>query len=74
MKPLRALNDGKPYPKIKPFNFILSCYVRKLGHPIGVDTERFRLIAPYESDARKWEAMWWIDQYSRDRKCYRITA
>ena len=36
------LNKGKSYDKqIKPFNFILSCHVRKLGHPIGVDPERF---------------------------------
>ncbi|HEY1866743.1 MAG TPA: hypothetical protein VGG70_00510 [Candidatus Cybelea sp.] len=75
MKPLRALNDGKPYAKqIKPFNFILTCHVRPLGHPIGVDPERFHLIAPYETDARKWEMMHWIDQYSRDGKRYRITA
>ena len=66
MKPLEALNAGKPYAKqIKPFNFILSCHVRKLGHPIGADPERFHLIAPYETDPRKWETMRWIDQYSR---------
>ncbi len=58
MKPLKALNDGKPYAKqIKPFNFIISCHVRKLGHPIGADPERFHLIAPYETDPRQWEAM-----------------
>ena len=75
MKPLRTLNEGKPYAKqIKPFNFILSCHVRKLGHPIGADPERFHLIAPYETDPRKWEAMPWIDQYSKDGKRYRITA
>ena len=73
MKPLEALNNGKPYAKqIKPFNFILSCHVRKLGHPIGVDPERFHLIAPYETDPRQWETMQWIDQYSGKR--YRIRA
>ena len=66
VKPLRALNDSKPYAKqIKPFNFILSCHVRKLGHPFDVDPERFHLIAPYETDPQKWEAMRWIDQYSK---------
>jgi hypothetical protein len=36
IKPLAALNAGKPYAKqIKPFNFIISCHVAKLGHPIG---------------------------------------
>ncbi len=73
MKPLAAFNNGKPYAKkIKPFNFILGCHVRKLGHPIGADPERFHLIAPYETDARKWETSLWIDQYSGKR--YRVTA
>ncbi len=75
MKPLKTLNDGKTYDKrIKPFNFILSCHVRKLGHPIGADPERFHLIAPYETDPRKWETMRWIDQYSKEGKRYRIST
>ena len=53
MKPLAALNAGKPYAQqIKPFNFIISCHVAQLGHPIGADPERFHLIAPYETDPR----------------------
>jgi hypothetical protein len=73
IKPLSALNDGKPYPlKIKPFNFIIGCHVRKLGHPIGADPEHFHLIAPYETDPRQWEKRPWIDQYSG--KHYRVTA
>jgi hypothetical protein len=60
--------------KTKPFNFILSCHVRKLGHPVGADPERFHLIAPYETDPRKWETMQWIDQYSKDGKSYRIST
>lgn len=73
MKPLAKLSEGKPYAKqIKPFNFIISCHVRKLGHPIGADPERFHLIAPYETDPRQWEKLHWIDQYSG--KGYRITA
>ena len=75
MKPLKTLNNGKTYDKqIKPFNFILSCHVRKLGHPIGANPERFHLIAPYETDPRKWETMHWIDQYSKVGKSYRISA
>jgi hypothetical protein len=30
------------------------------------------LIAPYETDPRRWEALQWIDQYSKDGKRYRI--
>ena len=75
MKPIRTLNKGETYDKqIKPFNFILSCHVRKLGHPIGADPGRFHLIAPYETDPRKWETMQWIDQYSKDGKRYRIST
>ena len=75
MKPLKTLNKDKTYDKqIKPFNFILSCHVRKLGHPIGADPEKFHLIAPYETDPRKWETMRWIDQYSKDGKRYRIST
>jgi hypothetical protein len=73
MKPLNALNEGKSYPdRIKPFNFLLACHVRPLGHPRGVKPERFHLIAPYETDSRKWLPNNWIDQYSE--KEFRITT
>jgi hypothetical protein len=73
MKPLSKLNEGQRYPdQIKPFNFLLACHVRPLGHPRGVNPERFHLIAPYETDSRKWVANTWIDQYSA--KEFRITT
>ena len=46
--------------------------MKQLGHPIGVDAERFHLIAPYESDPRKWIKLDWIDQYTAKR--HRITT
>ncbi len=73
MRPLTKLNEGKSYPdQIKPFNFLLTCHVRPLGHPRGVKPERFHLIAPYETDSRQWLTKNWIDQYSG--KEYRITT
>jgi hypothetical protein len=73
LKPLTAFNAGKPYPQqIKPFNFILSAHVAPFGRPSGADPERFHLIAPYESDPRKWEKLPWMDEYSE--KWYRISA
>jgi hypothetical protein len=73
LKPLEKLNAGKAFAQqIKPFNFIISCHVAKLGHPIGVNPKRFHLIAPYETDPRQWEKRQWVDQYSGKR--YRITA
>ncbi len=65
LRPLAKLNAGKLYAQqIKPFNFILSCHVAPYGHPADADPERFHLIAPYETDPRKWLALPWIDQYS----------
>jgi hypothetical protein len=73
MRPLAGFNEGKPYAsQIKPFNFLLSCHVQKMGHPVGVDPERFHLIAPYETDSRQWLKMRWIDQYTG--KEYRIAT
>ena len=75
LKPLAKLNAGKPYAQqIKPFNFILSCHVAPFGHPVGANPERFHLIAPYESDPRKWDRLPWVDQYSESGKRYRISA
>lgn len=73
MKPLAQLNEGKKYAdKIKPFNFLLTCHVRPLGHPPGVDPARFHLIAPYETHSGQWLRRRWIDQYSG--KEYRVTT
>src|SRR2546422_4412495 len=64
MRPLASLNHGKPYrDQIKPFNFLLACHVKQLGHPIGADPGRFHLITPYEPHPRRWSELAWIDQY-----------
>ncbi len=73
MQPLANLNNGKPYSeRVKPFNFLLTCHVKQLGHPTVADPTCFHLIAPYETDARRWLSIHWIDQYSGNR--YRITT
>lgn len=65
---LRALEDfnaKKCYAQqIKPFNFLSSCHVRQLGHPVGTDPARFHLLGPYETDPAKWAKLKWIDQYT----------
>jgi hypothetical protein len=48
--------------------------VLPLGHPVGVNPERFHLLAPYETDPRKWERLPWIDQYSTKGTRYRIST
>lgn len=73
LHPFSALNRGKTYRKqIKPFNFVLSCHVRALGHPAGADPERFHLIAPYEPHSRNWSQVNWTDRYSG--KQFSVTA
>lgn len=73
MKAFTDFNTGKPYAEqIKPFNFLLSCQVSAFGLPTGADPKRFHLIAPYDSDSRKWLKEEWIDQYSG--KQYWITT
>jgi hypothetical protein len=73
MRCLQALNAGKPYAEqIKPFNFLQTCHVSPLGHPGGVDPERFHLVTPYNANPRCWLEAEWIDQYTG--KHFRITT
>lgn len=66
--PLDGLNRGKKYRnQIKPFNFLLTCHISPLGHPIGANPERFHLIAPFELNSAKWMRLNWIDQYSGEQ-------
>ncbi len=65
MKAFTKFNAEKSYSdQIKPFNFLLTCHVNPFGHPIGTNPEHFHLIAPYESDPRKWLDLDWLDMYS----------
>lgn len=73
MRSLEKLNQDKEYAQqIKPFNFLLSCHVSPLGHPMGCDPEHFHLIARYESDSSQWTKSEWIDQHSGNS--YSITT
>jgi hypothetical protein len=73
LAPLAELNGGKKYrDQIKPFNFLLTCHIGPLGFPFGANPEKFHLIAPFETNPRKWLQMFWIDQYSG--KKFRITT
>lgn len=65
LRALEGVNSGKEYSQqIKPFNFLLSCHVAPMGHPVGTDPARFHLIAPYETNPAQWAQQKWIDQYS----------
>jgi hypothetical protein len=73
MRPFANINGGKRYcDQIKPFNFLLTCHVKQLGHPPGTDPEHFHLIAPYQSNPKQWLQMPWTEQYSGN--AYGITT
>jgi hypothetical protein len=73
MRCFTSFNARKAYSQqIKPFNFVLTCQVRQLGHPVGVDPEHFHLIAPFDGNPSRWINADWIDQYTGN--IYRITT
>jgi hypothetical protein len=73
LKCMKSLNDAKPYSEqIKPFNFLLTCNVKALGHLVGCDPERFHLITPYDPTPQNWLKKEWVDQYTGLR--FRITT
>lgn len=55
-------NDGKPaVERVRPFNFLLHAHHSFASQPAGTDMQRFRLIAPYESDPALWLDLPWVD-------------
>jgi len=73
IKPLAKLNEGRRYvDQVKPFNFLMTCHVKALGHPVDTDPERFHLIAPYENNPTRWLKLDWINKYTG--KTYRIAT
>jgi hypothetical protein len=53
MKSLNFYNEGKPYSQqIKPFNFLLTCNVRELGHPIGSDPDALKALKLHPPSGR----------------------
>jgi hypothetical protein len=60
----RAYNRRKPYSQqMKPFSFLLTAHVDPFGIPPGVDPAHFRLVAPFETDPRKWQRLPWRNLY-----------
>jgi hypothetical protein len=75
LHPFATLNQGKSYAQqVKPYNFLLTTYVKRFGHPDGVNPTRFHLVAPFESDARKWAKLPWANLYDEQGKRYRVTS
>jgi hypothetical protein len=65
------LNAGKSYTDcIKPFNFLIAAQIDPLGFP--TDPDHFRLIAPFESDPKRWTRTNWYNLYDECGTVYRI--
>src|SRR5262249_53419538 len=63
--------EGSTYEEsVKPFNFLNIAYVAPFERP--EDAERIVLVAPYESDPRRWVTMRWYNRYDGTR--YGITT
>ena len=58
----KGLNEGKGYAEqVKPANFLL------LAHPDPLDPSGILPIAPYESNASRWDDLEWIDRRNGQR-------
>jgi len=59
----------------RPFNFFLLPVLADGGFPANIDPERFRLVAPFESDQTKWKHLKCINIGDpKDRQSYRLTT
>ena len=64
LRPFEDYNRGRPpRERVRPGSFVLTAQVVPFGYPDGVDPSRFRLIAPYEPDPRRWRELSWRNLY-----------
>lgn len=69
---LKRLHAWKGF---RPYNFFLLPIVAKGGWPAGVDQRHFTLVAPFESDQRKWLRLPCINIAApNDRTVYELTT
>jgi len=59
----------------RPYNFFLLPILAKGGDPAGVDPKHFTLVAPFESDQRKWLGLPCINIAApNDRTLYKLST
>jgi hypothetical protein len=74
LRAFQVLNDGRAYrDQVNPFNFMLTAAGAKppASVPWG---DRFRLVAPYETDATRWIELELIDVHHPGSGTYRIST
>ncbi|MDX2059480.1 MAG: hypothetical protein SFV24_16840 [Gemmatimonadales bacterium] len=68
LKPYTARKGHPPYgERLKPFNFMLAVNVEPDSVTAPLRRDRYRLIAPFERDPRRWWDAEWRDLYSGTR-------
>jgi hypothetical protein len=69
---LKSLHEWKGF---RSYNFFLLPVLADGGFPVHIDPERFRLVAPFESDQPKWKHLKCINIGDpKDRQLYRLTT
>jgi hypothetical protein len=72
-RPFAAEDAPLPYrDRIKPFNFLLAAHLAPMGAPFGANPARFLLVAPYESDPKRWSKLVWTEVH--EGREYAITT
>jgi hypothetical protein len=70
-----VLKSLRSWEGFRPFNFFLLPVLSDGGFPANIDPERFRLVAPFESDQTKWEQLRCINIGDpNDRRTYGLTT
>jgi hypothetical protein len=59
----------------RPYNFFLLPILAKGGYPAGIDRQRFTVVAPFESNQRKWSRLTCINIADpNDHSAYKLST
>ena len=69
LRALQVLQANVPYTHRagKPFNFVVIPLMDELdGSPIGIDPEKFSIVAPFTSDSSRWYDLKFVNIYDKN--------
>ncbi len=70
-----VLKNLRGWHGFRPYSFFLLPILADSGYPAGIDPQRFRLVAPFESDQGKWSRLECINIGNLDdQEKYRLTT